>query len=173
MSKHKMLQTKSIKIMSPEKEKRWRIFGAWLKSQREAANMSQDGLGDAIGKDRQTIYRIENALSGTTRETVVDLAKALQVSEETALTKAGFASQISKSEIPDEIREALADSPVLKGESPKFVAEIIKLVAQWQNKGETFSGVVIGKQDNSGKMESRRVEEKEKPKLNKKNKQEE
>ena len=96
MSKHKMLQTNpKQKLMSFDK-KRWRLFGDWLKVKRESANLSQDGLADLIGMDRQTIYRIENAVNGTKRETVLTLAKALNADENEALRMAGFAPQTGK-----------------------------------------------------------------------------
>ena len=74
-------------------KKRWRVFGDWLKIKREEAKLSQDGLAYLVGVDRQTIYRLENALSGTKRETVIAIAKALNANEEEALRKAGFAPQ--------------------------------------------------------------------------------
>src|SRR5215217_5429231 len=73
-------------------KKRWHVFADWLKAQREAARLSQDGLANLVGVDRQTIYRLENALSGTRRETILALAKALDADEREALRKAGFAS---------------------------------------------------------------------------------
>lgn len=69
-----------------------RSFGRLIREKREKKNLSQDGLGHLVGKDRQQIYRIENGLSGTRRETVIDLAKALGVDSETLLYRAGFGS---------------------------------------------------------------------------------
>lgn len=48
----------------------WREFGSWLRSQREAARLSQSGAAQRAEIDRQQWYRIENGLSGTKRETV-------------------------------------------------------------------------------------------------------
>ena len=93
MSKHEMSQSSVLyKSMSQSKE-RWRLFGAYIKSEREKANLSQEGLGDLIGRDRQTIYRIENAIAGTTRETVLKLAEAMALDVGNTLNKAGFSLQ--------------------------------------------------------------------------------
>jgi len=88
-----MLQNLSkIKTMAFYKQ-RWRIFANWLKKERENAHLSQDGLADLVGVDRQTIYRLENVLSGTKRETVIAIAAALKAEESVALNKAGFSTQ--------------------------------------------------------------------------------
>jgi predicted transcriptional regulator len=88
-----MLQISTTKKSMAFDKQRWRIFGDWLKNRREEAKLSQDGLADLVGVDRQTIYRLENALSGTKRETVNALAEALRVNKAEALNKAGFAVQ--------------------------------------------------------------------------------
>ena len=73
-------------------KQRWRGFADWLKTEREKSSLSQDGLGNKVGLDRQTIYRLENALSGTKRETVIKIAETLNADLETALNLAGFTS---------------------------------------------------------------------------------
>lgn len=104
MYKHEMLQTLSLTKQMAFDKKRWRVFAEWLKTAREAANFSQEGLADLIDKDRQTIYRLENALSGARRETVIDIAKAVGANIEIALNKAGFALPMD-SRFPKELQE--------------------------------------------------------------------
>jgi ribosome-binding protein aMBF1 (putative translation factor) len=70
----------------------WRAFGAWIRDARENKSLSQSGLGNIVGLDRQQIYRIENGLSGTKRETVARLADALDLDESEAYRRAGYAS---------------------------------------------------------------------------------
>ncbi|MCD9188286.1 MAG: helix-turn-helix domain-containing protein [Pyrinomonadaceae bacterium] len=110
---------------------RWKVFGAWLKAQRENAKLSQEGLGDRIEVDRQTIYRIENGLSGTKRETVIALAKALQVSESEALIKAGFSPQNSETDtykILDGVMISFQDDDLSKKQQQEIADIVRKLV---------------------------------------------
>ena len=67
-----------------------RSFGEYIRLNREKKNLSQAGLASLVKRDRQQIYRIENGLSGTTRETAASLAKALDLDKEDALERAGF-----------------------------------------------------------------------------------
>jgi transcriptional regulator with XRE-family HTH domain len=128
-----MLQTLlNKKAMSFDKE-RWRVFGNWLKTQRENAKLSQDGLADLIDVDRQTIYRLENALSGTKRETVLALAEALKASESEALLKAGFASQgliTDSHEILKGVTVQFDHSIKLSNDEKEKIIEAMKLVAE-------------------------------------------
>jgi len=62
----------------------WSRFGRWVFEKREALGMRQEDLGEKIGKDRQTVYRIEKGGS-TKRATVIKIANALGQSTKTAL----------------------------------------------------------------------------------------
>ncbi|MGE3953536.1 MAG: helix-turn-helix domain-containing protein [Pyrinomonadaceae bacterium] len=68
----------------------WQDFGAWLRSKREELNLSQSGAANRAGIDRQQWYRLENGLSGTRRDTVIAIAKALSLDPEEALDRSGF-----------------------------------------------------------------------------------
>lgn len=122
MSKHKMLQISTNKMATDKT--RWKVFGAWLKTLREQSNLSQEGLGDKIGVDRQTIYRIEGGISGTKRETVIALAKHLPVTEEEALIKAGFAPQDITNDtfdILDGVKVSFQEKKFSKAEKERIV----------------------------------------------------
>lgn len=71
-----------------------REFGRFIRARREEKNLSQDGLGQRAGLDRQHIWRIENGLTGTRRDTVRRLAEALDVDQTILLHKAGFSSPV-------------------------------------------------------------------------------
>jgi len=75
-----------------------RRFGAWVKQKREESRLSQDGAAKRADIDRQQWYRIESGLSGTRRDTVIAMAKALTVSVTEALHMAGFATDESEAE---------------------------------------------------------------------------
>lgn len=57
-------------------ENNWRRFGLWVAQTREAQGLRQEDLGEKIGRDRQTIYRIEKGAS-TKHGTVIKIAEAL------------------------------------------------------------------------------------------------
>jgi transcriptional regulator with XRE-family HTH domain len=65
----------------------WVRFGHWVQQKRDALGMRQEDLGDKIGKDRQTIYRIEKGRS-TKRPTVILIAVALGEKPQTAVDMA-------------------------------------------------------------------------------------
>jgi DNA-binding XRE family transcriptional regulator len=67
-------------------------FGEWIRTQRVLARESQDSAATKADIDRQQWYRIEVGKSGTKRDTVIAMAKAVNADVNVALTKAGFAS---------------------------------------------------------------------------------
>lgn len=67
-------------------------FGRWIRAKREKLQLSQDGVADKVGVDRQTIYRIEGGLTGTKRETVIAIATALDLDVDDALVRSGWAT---------------------------------------------------------------------------------
>jgi transcriptional regulator with XRE-family HTH domain len=54
----------------------WKRFGRWVAQKREEKGLVQADLGNRIGRDRQTVYRIE-AGEPTKRPTVIRIAEAL------------------------------------------------------------------------------------------------
>ena len=75
-----------------------RSFGRWLKEKREETHFSQGGAAQRAGIDRQQWYRIENGLSGTKRDTVIAIARALSLPADEALARSGFASTQAETE---------------------------------------------------------------------------
>ncbi|MBX3266385.1 MAG: helix-turn-helix domain-containing protein [Acidobacteria bacterium] len=69
-----------------------RDFGSWLRARREEMHLSQQGVADKVGVDRQTIYRIESGTSGTSRETVIAIAQVLRINVDEALIRSGYAT---------------------------------------------------------------------------------
>jgi DNA-binding XRE family transcriptional regulator len=55
----------------------WREFGAWVRENRELRHLSQAGAAQRAGIDRQQWYRIEAGKSGTRRDTVTQIARAI------------------------------------------------------------------------------------------------
>lgn len=70
----------------------WRDFGSWVREHREKARWSQAGAAQRAGIDRQQWYRIESGKSGTKRDTVLQIAKAISVDPDEALKRAGFST---------------------------------------------------------------------------------
>jgi transcriptional regulator with XRE-family HTH domain len=83
----------------------WEQFGAWVRKMRREADLTQKQVADQAGIHEVHVARIEKGESGTKRETVLLLAKALGVDKGEALQRAGF----SLTEYPlsdDEARSA-------------------------------------------------------------------
>lgn len=70
----------------------WIQFGAWLRTQRKLANMSQDELSRRAGVHEVSVARYEKGESGARRDTVINLANALGVDVREALQRAGFSA---------------------------------------------------------------------------------
>src|SRR5437868_3284478 len=61
-----------------------------MRRRRDAQRLTQDDAADRAEIDRQQWYRIENGISGTRRDTIIRIAKALGWDEEEALNLGGF-----------------------------------------------------------------------------------
>lgn len=70
----------------------WKRFGRWVAEKRESLGLTQSDLASRIGRDRQTVYRIENG-DATKRPTVIKLAEALGQQPATALNIAFGATE--------------------------------------------------------------------------------
>lgn len=63
-----------------------RELGDLIREARERKKYSQDGLARLVEMERQQIYRIENAKSGTSKETGLKIAKVLGIDERKILS---------------------------------------------------------------------------------------
>jgi DNA-binding XRE family transcriptional regulator len=72
----------------------WQQFGAWVKARRLEVRpyLSQAAAARLADMDRQQWYRIESGKSGTRRDTVIRIAKALSADVNDALKNAGYAA---------------------------------------------------------------------------------
>ena len=68
----------------------WKDFGSWIRIQRKLADLTQDQLAKKAGIHAVQLARIEKGESGTRRDTVLALAKALGQDQDELLNKAGF-----------------------------------------------------------------------------------
>jgi transcriptional regulator with XRE-family HTH domain len=113
----------------PATPENWTQFGYWVSEQREALGMRQEDLAEKIGKDRQTVYRIEKGAS-TKRATVVKIANALGQHPRTALEIAfGLISQEpqgSTLQSAETIEQTLRRAQAFKGRGLTEV-EIVRL----------------------------------------------
>lgn len=80
-------------------EKRRRLFGEWLRHHREALGLSQTEAGKAAGMSRTQWTRLERGESGTRRENIELIARAVKADANEAYNRAGFSSPI---EVPDD-----------------------------------------------------------------------
>lgn len=92
-------------------EQQRRVFGRWLRGYRVDMNLDQIQAAHLARISRVQYARIESGATGTTRETVESLARALRAPMSQALRLAGFASPddsapATKADI-EEIRHAM------------------------------------------------------------------
>lgn len=78
------------KAREPDSTPLWVKFGRWLKSQRQDRRITQQALADGIGMHQVHVSRIENGHSGTKRETVIEIARFLELNVTDTLRRAGF-----------------------------------------------------------------------------------
>lgn len=84
-------QCPTISVMpEPGHNELWVKFGAWLRTQRKLADMSQGQLATKAGVHEVSIGRYEKGESGARRDTVIALANALGANVSEALQMAGF-----------------------------------------------------------------------------------
>lgn len=74
-------------------------LGKLIRESREAKKFSQDGLAKLVDMERQQIYRIENGLSGTTKETLLSIADALDMKADKLLALSAGIEEDNQSEI--------------------------------------------------------------------------
>lgn len=108
----------------------WQAFGAWVKGEREAKRLTQSDAARAAGIDRQHWYRIESGKSGTKRDTVIAIARALEVSESIALDRAGYSPQIpeERHRLPEGVTIYFDSSSDLTDEQKDKLLDVINMI---------------------------------------------
>jgi transcriptional regulator with XRE-family HTH domain len=71
-------------------EKQRREFGQWLRSHREQLGLNQAEAGRRAGMSRTQWTRLENGESGTRRENIPEIAKAIKADLHETYRRAGF-----------------------------------------------------------------------------------
>jgi len=70
----------------------WEEFGAWIRKMRRDAELTQKQVATKAEIHEVQLARIEKGESGTKRETVIAIAKAIGIDVSLTLNKAGFAT---------------------------------------------------------------------------------
>jgi transcriptional regulator with XRE-family HTH domain len=87
-------------------------FGEWFYKRRKTElGLSQGAIAEISGLSRQQIIRIEKGESGTTRESIPGLARALQVDESVITAKAGLSTD-DVDMVPIEWRALWLETPI-------------------------------------------------------------
>lgn len=100
----------------------WKDFGSWIRIQRKLADLTQDQLAKKAGIHAVQLARIEKGESGTRRETVLALAKALGQDQDELLNKAGFV-QTSGVMLMD--KNGAVTSVIPKRKKPESLPELL------------------------------------------------
>lgn len=99
-------------------------FAAWVRSTREALGMSQAEASRRAKIDRQQWYRIEAAASGTKRETIIAIARAINGDVDTALRTAGYAPESDLAGKPETVEDLLSRLEKLGVEHIEFETDV-------------------------------------------------
>src|SRR5262249_46564622 len=111
----------------------WHNFGLWVVERRQRRGLTQEGLADLVGLDRQQVYRIEKGGS-TKRPTVIKIATALGENSDEALSIAFGLSKEPKSarETADQAGKRMAEMAEhflsLTPENQATAIELIKVL---------------------------------------------
>jgi transcriptional regulator with XRE-family HTH domain len=68
-------------------------FGAWLKAERERLRMTRAHVSGQAGISEQQLWRIETGETGSKRETLRAIARAMRLDEGDVLERAGFSAR--------------------------------------------------------------------------------
>lgn len=116
----------------------WETFGAWLKAEREKADVSQGKVSKKADIHVVQISRIENGRSGAKRETIIqivnainDLSEKYKINIDDALKRAGFFSESNSDshQILEGVTVQFDHSVKLSGEEKEKILEAMRLVA--------------------------------------------
>jgi transcriptional regulator with XRE-family HTH domain len=80
MENFHLMKTLTDKRISTIKENTPKLVGKSIREERERQNLSQTELAEAVGKDRQYLYKIESGKVTPNVSTIAILAEALGVS---------------------------------------------------------------------------------------------
>lgn len=84
-------------------------IGSFIRSQREAAQVSLRGLARAAGVSNPYLSQIERGLRNPSAEVLAQIAKALRVSSEVLYVRAGYLEHRARSPVRDAL---LADTSI-------------------------------------------------------------
>lgn len=118
-------------------EQQRREFGEWLRSHRERLGFNQAEAGRRAGMSRTQWTRLENGESGTRRENIPEIAKAIKADLHETYRRAGFVPPSEEVYLPACIEYF--------NELPEHVQKVvaIQIEALWKEyKQDSSTGIV-------------------------------
>jgi transcriptional regulator with XRE-family HTH domain len=117
-------------------EKQRREFGEWIRSHREHLGFNQAEAGRRAGMSRTQWTRLENGESGTRRENIPEIAKAVKADLHETYRRAGFVPPSEEVYLPACIEYF--------NELPEHVQKVvaIQIEALWKEYKREPSGVI-------------------------------
>jgi hypothetical protein len=112
--------------MTPEEEAHWKAFGGWLKSERKRRRVSRRVLceNELVSIRPVQLQRIEEGETRTRRIVVEGIARALNLDENEALSRAGFLPTAAGSENAKLLSELMTLPP----ESQEFISKLVEVL---------------------------------------------
>lgn len=110
----------------PDSKEVWRLFGPWLREQRDKSGKSRKQVATVVGIHPVQLARIESGDSGTRKDTLDALISELKLNPEETYRRAGFWPEGVAAPKNQTVEEALrqADFFSVKGLSDADIAVI-------------------------------------------------
>lgn len=123
--------------MAERSEFRFKDVGAFIREQRNAAEMSLRKLADQAGVSNPYLSQIERGLRKPSAEILQSIAKALRISAETLYLKAGI---LEERDDEGEVVEAILRDATISDRQKQNLIDIYESFRQGSDKSETHIG---------------------------------
>jgi transcriptional regulator with XRE-family HTH domain len=118
---------------NPEEQRKQ--FGAWLREHRVVLGINQTEAGKRAGMSRTQWTRLERGESGTRRENIPGIAKAIKTDLAETYRRAGYAPPMSDGAVPDFIERFNALPPSVRDDLAIQVQALWKKYAYQRKAG--------------------------------------
>jgi transcriptional regulator with XRE-family HTH domain len=102
-------------------------LGAFIRAQRERANLSLRRLAESAGISNPYLSQIERGIRKPSAEILKNLARALEISSNTLYSRAGL---IDEEMPPPSVFEAIESDEKLSGEQKSVLLDMYRALAQ-------------------------------------------
>jgi len=118
---------------TPKKRERMEDFGEWLEGELKRRGMTQSELARRAGLSHSTITNIIANRRGVSSETIISIAKALEITPEDLLRDTGVLPESREARRNARIERILTHAEKLDPESQELLEEFAKMLSGKKN----------------------------------------